>query len=113
MCNACNKSPLAMRPDPLTPTERAKLERLKAIDPRNYPALLPAWVKAHQRAVALPKPFVFLANQPARFPAWTHRKFDPATANPGYFGIPDNPHLSVAGYIAKFNELNGLKRTAP
>ena len=37
------------------------------------PAMLPAWIKAHNAARALPKRFVFIPNQPPIYPAWTYR----------------------------------------
>ena len=48
-------------------------QHLKTINPARLSAMLPAWIKRHNAARALPKRFVFIPNLPPVYPAWTYR----------------------------------------
>ena len=59
-----------MRVEPLDEDELALYQRLKEItDSRRLNAMMPAWIKAHNRAVAAPKPLVFVPDEPPKFPS--------------------------------------------
>ena len=93
--------------DSITDVELARFQRAKQItDTRKLQAMLPAWIKSHMKAVAPPKPFVFVPGQPASFPARLTRrdycvdlrKFPPC-----------GTETKLTEYIAEFNRINNLR----
>ena len=59
--------------DYLDEDEINRYQHAKTItDSRRLNAMLPAWIKAHQRARAVPRQFIFIPNLPAVYPAWTY-----------------------------------------
>jgi len=55
------------------PVKLARFTRARRLTGPKLAAMLPGWAKAWAKAHSLPAPFVFIPNQPARFPAWTYR----------------------------------------
>ena len=120
MCEQCNKwyASLPDREDKhgikrvplrdtLTDVEIAKYRRAKMItDPRKLSAMLPAYIKTHMRNVAPPKPFIFEANRPPKFPAWTTHS-GMAEVDLRKFPAFQTDNLKL--YIDDFNLLNGLR----
>lgn len=98
-----------LRETPFEPNEIAKFKLLKQIKPERLAARLPAYVKKHLNAVAVPKPFVFVPNQPPVYPTSINgvplftSVTKPVPKIPGYDTLDQ-----ASEYIAKYDELNNL-----
>lgn len=55
------------------PVKLARFARAQRLTGPKLAAMMPAWLKTWVRNHAAPEPFVFVPNQPPRFPAWTYR----------------------------------------
>lgn len=108
-----------MRVEPLDENELALYQRLKEItDSRRLNAMMPAWIKAHNRAIAAPKPLVFVPDQPPKYPHLPTGQQWYAANNwqYGHDGKIDrtfpgwaDAKAGILQYIAAFEQLNGLK----
>ena len=54
------------------PVKLARFARAQRLTGPKLAAAMPAWVKTWIRNHSAPDPFVFIPNQPAKFPAWTY-----------------------------------------
>jgi len=116
MCKHCiEPGGSKMRDTPLDENELAKLARLKKTDPAKYPAMMPAWIKTHNRLVAVPKPFEFKPHQPPAYPSWIANCGKPLTADQEA-NLRRYPQwregMSVAEYVRTFESMNVLTRGA-
>jgi hypothetical protein len=59
-------------PNEAEPVKLAKFLRAKRLTGKKLHAMLPAWVKRHEKESAMPAMFVFIPNKPPKFPAWTY-----------------------------------------
>lgn len=103
-----------MRNCPATDLELAQLKRARKLtDPKKIAALMPAWLKS--ALYKPPKPFVFVPDKKPVYPSlpagasWK-TKAHPADVRPDAFS--DRELLAAdttAAYVARWDELNGLR----